>query len=515
MSFSRDPSSGRLTQIDGPLRGGDVIAISPDGRVVYTGRNIGFRDTYDLNVYSRDPSSGLLTLERVYSNDSDGPLRDMRRLAVSPDGRELYVAQNAANALLVFDVDEATWTLSLRQSLKRTDIGALDDLVVAPGGNNVYVSTTVYALKLLVRDPTIGMLSPVASYSEPESFGRYDSGHFLAMAPDGSRLYSGRSVYDVWSRDSGDGTLTYLSQFVPDPGPCGNCARGPLLGTSRDGQSVFNATSRETWDENAVNQTGVTQNGVALERRYREGHELRGIMLPTDMAWSSDGSSAYMTAAKHHSGYPYGGDSGLTVMSWDQVARKLSFVEFVGADFPSGDPPRLPSFSINNGALYTNNPNVTLTLKPPRWAESLRIANDQSQLDDGGALRIRDDGLYEWRLDTTGAAPRDVRHVYVRVWTGYDETPIDLSDDIVLDQTAPQIQFARLRAAAHGSVLTVHAHDNRSGVHKMQVTTKRSKPGKNRKFTKHLTLSDPHRQLWVRVLDGARNKSRWRGVERH
>jgi DNA-binding beta-propeller fold protein YncE len=124
-SFHRNPATGGLHQIPGPagclsfrsykvancrfgkgMEEPDDLAISPNGRNVYaTGR-----DTNSLAILDRDPKTGELTQakdetrcisEGSYEDRFCADGRDLREpggVAVSPDGRDVYVTGNAGVA---------------------------------------------------------------------------------------------------------------------------------------------------------------------------------------------------------------------------------------------------------------------------------------------------------------------------------------------------------------------------------------------------------------------------------
>jgi hypothetical protein len=274
--------------------------------------------------------------------------------------------------------------------------------------------------------------------------------------------------------------------------------------------------------ENTLLEAQVTNSGVAPSRRYIDGVAgNRGLAHPVGLAWTPDGRFLYVAAAQYmwreNGDWTIGGrgDNG-TVAAYRYGGAGL---ELAGALGPGMGPwpwvrgaPPPASITINDGALYTNDPEVELSITAPQGVASLRLSNDG----DFGAppIRLSDDGRYRWRLADT-APERAVDRVYGRFtdpgWDG--GTPLqDLTDDIILDQRPPAV----LRAVLRGSRLSLRARDNRSGVRWLQVTSKRTSPGPQLRFRRRVRLrrSQAKRRLYARVVDGAGNASRWRAVKR-
>ena len=188
--------------------------------------------------------------------------------------------------------------------------------------------------------------------------------------------------------------------------------------------------------------------------------------------------------------------------------EQLSFIgsqrpklNIVNANMPRG-------ISIDDGATYTNDREVEVRV-PEFWhASSFSMSNERS-LFPAQMIRI-EEGVdrYRWQL-SPGPGRRSVKHVYVRYTDSFE-----YSDDIILDERDPQVLSAKLARKGRGSRLLLRARDNRSGVRKLQLTTRRSRPGRPRRFSKSLRVRGKPRRLYVRVMDGAGNRSRWRVARR-
>jgi hypothetical protein len=178
-------------------------------------------------------------------------------------------------------------------------------------------------------------------------------------------------------------------------------------------------------------------------------------------------------------------------------------------------PPGPVGVSINDGDLYTNSRDVDLHLVWRRWTADALVAQD------GGFKHAKKIALWEkvpWRLEGVGSS-RLPRVVYVRFGATFRPVPaVTYQDDIILDQTRPVVTgFETLgptaaTAAGRRHRLAIRARDSVSGVERMQLTTKRSKPGRWRKFRRRAALRTGAPRAFVRVRDRAGNRSRWRRV---
>jgi DNA-binding beta-propeller fold protein YncE len=134
LSFHRNPKTGALRPIPGAtciagallpdfcaiangLIGPDVVAVSPDGRNVYVGAFFGSA----VVSFSRDPGSGALTqlagtagciAEATAGCATGTVLKSIEGLAVSGDGTSVYAAAAASNGIAVLSRDASTGALT-------------------------------------------------------------------------------------------------------------------------------------------------------------------------------------------------------------------------------------------------------------------------------------------------------------------------------------------------------------------------------------------------------------------
>ena len=175
--FDRDPSTGALTQKAGTsacisetgtggvchdgmgLDSAAGVAVSGDGASVYVASQL----SDAVAVFDRDPAAGALSQKAgaaaCVSETGTGPCRDGRALngaigiAVSPDGRTVYVASTASDAIAIFTRRRTGGLRQLRGSagcVSETGRGpcrdgvALDfarDLALSPDGKSVYIAS--------------------------------------------------------------------------------------------------------------------------------------------------------------------------------------------------------------------------------------------------------------------------------------------------------------------------------------------------------------------------------------
>jgi hypothetical protein len=164
--------------------------------------------------------------------------------------------------------------------------------------------------------------------------------------------------------------------------------------------------------------------------------------------------------------------------------------------------------SINAAAVFTNSPNVTLTIHEPAGASQVQISNDGG-FSNPDTRSIAGNDTYSWTMVSSGAE-RLPKTVYVRfLGNGIDATQT-YTDDIILDERAPNTLNAQMtpvlnRAEGGRWVLRVRARDDNSGLGLLGTAPRKRADYETRPFAKRVVFTNPRRARFVQVTDRAGN----------
>ena len=234
--------------------------------------------------------------------------------------------------------------------------------------------------------------------------------------------------------------------------------------------------------------------------------------------WDLDGDGGFETdagaAATTTRLYPTPTSVTIRLRVTDATADQATAEQTLKVTQPPGAQSLL-GVTINDGAQYTRDPNVTLGVKAPPNSNAFLVSND------GGFLApatFPAAATIKWKLDSSGPE-RLPKTVYLRFLLG----PIvsdNFTDDIILDEIPPVVQQATLVSPATASsasaatvnsyVVKVKARDSNSGVGFVQVAAKKNKPGKLLKYRTKLTVKLGSRPKFLRARDRAGNFSPWK-----
>lgn len=368
VAFSRAQDTGALTSVgcvtdsggdgrtgtdgfctDGDaLLGADSVAVSPDGRQVY----VASHSSNGIAWLSRDASTGRLAPAGCIKNF---PRADRCRagfgldgtsgVAVSPDGKNVYVTADEPGSVSVFSRDASSGDLQPVMCVSENGSDGLcadgtallgaSSVTVAPDGRQVFVTAaTVGGVTSYARDPATGALTPQGCLldkapkggsctSAPQLAGAAGS----AITPDGKTLLvaSGEDqALALFARDADSGALTpagCVAQQDPEGDDAveedsgeddtgddsaeesqADCKPGKALYqpvevvVSPDGRGVFAlggsslaAFSRDP-SSGELTQTGCAEDSPT----YKSCSEARGLFAGHGMAVSSDARSLYV-----------------------------------------------------------------------------------------------------------------------------------------------------------------------------------------------------------------------------
>jgi fibronectin-binding autotransporter adhesin len=226
--------------VDG-LRNVRQLAISPDGKHVYAGA---FLDD-SVAVFSRDATTGVLTFVEVHKDNQGGVdgLNGVRGITVSPDGENVYVAAQDDDAVAVFTRDATTGELTFVEK-ETSNLNYANQVAVSDDGNFAYVTS--------VNNDSIVVFSRSATDGALTFFERLQNGvvpangmdapNGLVLSPDNSSVYVTSRTDDavtVFSRDATTGALTFVEQTKNGVNGV-NGLNGPFdVATSADGNFLY------------------------------------------------------------------------------------------------------------------------------------------------------------------------------------------------------------------------------------------------------------------------------------
>ena len=225
------------------LTGASAVAVSPDGLHVY----VAAATTGSVDTFTRQPNGSLVQNAGIAGCTTavSTPVCDVATgiggadaIAVAPDGRFVYVAGSADNAIIIFTRDAATGRLQplagaagcLRASQSGCTpvIGlvAPSAIALSPDGTSLYVTSAGGTLTAFQRDPATGALTqqPAGAGCLSDNaltgcvaIGGLAGASSVAVSPDGHTVLVTAADDDAVSslrRDPATGALARASCFA-------------------------------------------------------------------------------------------------------------------------------------------------------------------------------------------------------------------------------------------------------------------------------------------------------------
>ena len=316
------PSTGG---VDG-LAGASGVAVSPDGKHVYVASS----GDDSLAAFARNPTTGTLSFVEFEDDGVGGVdgLGDALGVAVSPDGKHVYVAGQFDDSLAAFARNPTTGTLSFVE-FEADGVGGVDGLngafgvSVSPDGKHVYVTgSDDNSLAAFARNPTTGTLSFVEF--EDDGVGGADGlggAAGVSVSPDGKHVYVTGSDEDslaAFARNPTTGALSFVEFEDDGVGGVDGLASALGVAVSPDGMHVYVAgTGDDSLAAFARNPTTGALSFVEFEDDGVGGVD--GLLGAAGVSVSPDGKQVYVASLA---------DDSLAAFARNPTTGALSFVEF-------------------------------------------------------------------------------------------------------------------------------------------------------------------------------------------
>ena len=287
------------------LRNSWGLAASGDGKHVYAVS----MDQDAIGIYARDVDVGTLSFVGLFQ-DPLLKLNGARAIEVSPDGRHAYVVSMLDNALLAFARDAATGSLTFIEQIVDNELAAIDGLAaprglaISPDGKSIYVvAFEDRAVSMFSRNVSDGGISYLGRLKHgADGVSGLSSPEDVEVSPDGKHVYVALSDDDAISyfgRNLETGILSYQGKLTQGVDFADGLDSPRSIAVSGDGKQVYVAV----WNDDAVTQfkRDLETGALTRERTYENGKDgIENLDGAFDLVVSPDDKYVYVVANASH-----------------------------------------------------------------------------------------------------------------------------------------------------------------------------------------------------------------------
>jgi CSLREA domain-containing protein len=278
------------------------------------------------------PATEKLTRRELYTVGLPG--KAIEAIAISPDGRQVLAghANDANVSIYPRNMDNGSISLQL-PPLTQPGMNKIHDIKYSHNGKNVYYTSIDGNGIVVANRAADGALSVSQTITKSSIYlCGYVNNQFkfcpinamtgavaLDVSPDDSKVYvagQGDHTLTVFSRNLGNGSLTYTQSFSRTIGGQDVLGGANRVKVSRDGKNVYVLAKTD----NTINVFSRGVNGyLALIRSYKDETEgLHMLDAPADLVESPDGKFLYVTSPT---------DNAVTVFRRAKGSGELNLVE--------------------------------------------------------------------------------------------------------------------------------------------------------------------------------------------
>jgi 6-phosphogluconolactonase (cycloisomerase 2 family) len=312
-----------------------AVATSADGKHVYVvNPSGGSQGNGSLKVYSRNASSGALTLEQTFSSSGNPcqsgvrPFKGATGVAVAPDGNHVYVSVSFSSSLLILSRNSTTGQVSCAgRVVDSTNLRKATSVSVSPDNLTVYATATTAGQDRVTtysRNTTTGALTFVQSVRDGTAAGgnSLSSPTATITSPDGAFVYATAAGDNAVTRFTRDTVITYGRLLSPaalvDNGGSIDGLRGVAWAAmSPDGKHLYTAAPTD----NAIGVFARNSGTGALtyvEKQQNGVGAVVGLAGARGVAVTPDGSYVLSAASTSNA---------VALFGRDPSTGKLSFIE--------------------------------------------------------------------------------------------------------------------------------------------------------------------------------------------
>jgi len=310
--FTRDASTGALTYstvytdgtsgVDG-LAGASALALSPDGAHLY----VAGETENKIAAFNRNSTTGTLTFIAAYEDGVSGVdgLAGARDIVLSPDGVHVYVAGGTDDAVAVFAKNDSTGALTFVEAVKDSDTGidgldGAEAISVSLDGRHVYTAASAdNAITFFTRNGTTGTLTFVQTWKDNISGLQLDGAGCIEVSPDGKHIYVACRNDDhvvVLKRYEDSGTIEYIEMIRDIEAGIDGLDGAARIALSPDGQYVYVSGSIDS--ALAVFSRNDTTGELTLLETIKENvDDFDGLEGAAGVAVSYDANHVYVTGS--------------------------------------------------------------------------------------------------------------------------------------------------------------------------------------------------------------------------